>query len=155
MTLIYWKKIKTVHLETYIQWKYPLKMKAWWYFQTKKKGGGVFGHKQTCTIRTLKEVLLGWKMIQYGNLNLHKGMNSARNIRMQDFIAGKNARLWDTLLGTQCPVTLCQSTLSYLSPRVASSLCAPKLCYRFWGLSSLYPHQKDFSSFAKMSVITK
>lgn len=26
-------------------------------------------------------------------------------------------------------------------------------CYRFWGLSSLYPHQKDFSSFAKMSGI--
>ena len=55
-------------------------------------------------------------MIQYGNLNLHKGMNSAKNIRMKDFISGKNVRLWDTLLGTQCPLTLCLPTPSSLSP---------------------------------------
>lgn len=127
MTLIYWKKTKTVRLETYIQWKYPLKIRYDEIFRPKKRGGGVFLSQANLYYKNMKGITLGWKMIQYGNVNLHKGMNSARNIRMKAFIAGKNARLWDTLLGTQCPVTLCQSTLNYLSPRVASSHCALKL----------------------------
>ena len=76
-------------------------------------------------------------------------------IRMKNFIAGKNARFLDSLLGAQRPGTLCPSPPSSLSTWEAALHCPLKLLLQILRLIMIAPHQEDFSSFAKISVTTK